>query len=186
MKLVLASNSPRRKQFLTDYGFEFDICSSDFLEKTKETSPEKIVTAFAFGKASEVFNRLNDNNLVVLGADTVVSLDGVVLGKPKDKQDAIKMLKSLSNKTHQVFTGYSIVSKDCVLTDFCVTDVVFNELSDELIEKYVNTGSPMDKAGAYGIQDGFDLVKKINGSYNNVVGLPIEIFNDNLKKLLNR
>lgn len=184
MKLVLASNSPRRKQFLTDYGFEFDVVSSTFDETTKETSPEKIVTAFAFGKASEVFNRLNDNNLVVLGADTVVSLDGMVLGKPLESQDAIKMLKSLSGKTHQVFTGYSIVSKDYVKTDFCVTDVVFNELSDELINEYVNTGSPMDKAGAYGIQDGFDLVKKINGSYNNVVGLPIEIIEKQLKILL--
>ena len=186
MKLILASNSPRRKQFLIEYGVPFEVVSSAFSEVTKETRPEKIVTSFAFGKAKEVYERLNDQNIVVLGADTVVSLDGNILGKPKNKDDAIKMLKALSNKTHQVFTGYSIISKDYSKTDYCVTDVTFNQLSDQLITEYVETGLPMDKAGAYGIQDGYNLVKNISGSYNNVVGLPIEIIIEQLKKLLNK
>ena len=186
MKLILASNSPRRKQFLIEYGLTFEVVSSAFGEFTKETSPEKVVTDFAFGKASEVYQRLNDKNIVVLGADTVVSLDGKILGKPKDKEDAIKMLNALSGKTHQVYTGYSIISKDYSKTEYCVTDVTFNDLSDKLIAQYVQTGLPMDKAGAYGIQDGYNLVKEIDGSYNNVVGLPIELFIDEIKKILNQ
>lgn len=184
MKLILASNSPRRKAFLTEYGFDYQVVSSAFEEKTSLKNPSEIVVDFAFGKAKEVFDRLSDNQVVVLGADTVVCLENKILGKPKTEQQAFEMLESLSNKTHQVYTGYAIVSKDKIIKDFCCTDVTFNSLTKKQIVDYIATGSPMDKAGAYGIQDGRDLVKEIKGSYNNVVGLPIEILQKQLKEIL--
>ena len=184
MKLILASNSPRRKAFLTEYGFDYQVVLSTFEENTSLTNPNEIVMAFALGKAKEVFDRLVDDDVVVLGADTIVCLDDKILGKPKSKEQAFEMLKNLSNKTHQVYTGYAIISKDKIINDFCCTFVVFNNLTDKQILDYIATGSPMDKAGAYGIQDGFNLVKEINGSYNNVVGLPIEIIQNHLKEIL--
>ena len=184
MKLILASNSPRRKSLLTEYGFSFTVIPSDFIESNLLLSPTVTAKNNALGKAKDVFNKLMDNEIIVLGADTIVVLDGKILGKPKDNFDAKNMLEKLSNKSHQVITGYSIYTKNKIITDYITTIVKFNELTDELIDKYVATGSPLDKAGAYGIQDGFNLVKKIDGSYNNVVGLPIEIIKDKLNELL--
>ena len=186
MKLVLASNSPRRKELLNEFGFAFEIISSNYQENALNLSPEEVVKEFAFGKAKDVFDRVNDGNTVVLGADTVVSLDGAILGKPRDKAHAKQMLKALSNKAHQVWTGYCIISPSGVVVDAVKTDVVFNDLLDTLICEYVESGKPLDKAGAYGIQDGFDLVKEYRGSYNNVVGLPVEIFEKILKNLLKK
>ena len=174
MKLVLASNSPRRKQLLNSFGFDFEVVGSNYQENASDLTPQEMVKTFALGKAKDVFDSLKGQDVVVLGADTVVSLDDKILGKPKDKQQAIEMLKELSGKIHQVWTGYAIISKDGIYTDAVKTDVVFNQLPISLIVDYVATGKPFDKAGAYGIQDGFDLVKEYNGSYNNVVGLPIE------------
>ena len=174
MKLVLASNSPRRKQLLNSFGFDFEVVGSNYQENASDLTPQEMVKTFALGKAKDVFDSLKGQDVLVLGADTVVSLDDKILGKPKDKQQAIEMLKELSGKIHQVWTGYAIISKDGIYTDAVKTDVVFNQLPISLIVDYVATGKPFDKAGAYGIQDGFDLVKEYNGSYNNVVGLPIE------------
>ena len=183
MELILASNSPRRKQLLSEYGFIFSVIPSDFDENEELLSPVETVKSYALGKAKDVFDKTN-GDAVVLGADTIVVLDGKILGKPKDNFDAKNMLEKLSNKSHQVITGYCIYTKNKIITDYITTIVKFNELTDELIDKYVATGSPLDKAGAYGIQDGFNLVKKIDGSYNNVVGLPIEIIKDKLNELL--
>lgn len=173
MKLILASASPRRKEILTKNGFVFEIVKSDAEE---QNLPSAIDTAKnnALKKAEDVFNRLNDSEVVVLGADTVVVIDGKILGKPKTEIEAEEMLKTLSNRTHQVITGYAVVYKDNVINDYDVSKVTFNELSTELIKEYIKTGSPMDKAGAYGIQDGFPLLKELNGSLDNVIGLPIE------------
>lgn len=185
MKLILASNSPRRKEILTDFGFEFEVKGSSFSESDEALSPEAVAKANALGKANDVFNRLlNKENALVLGADTVVFLDGKILGKPKDNLDAIKMLNSLSGKTHTVVTGYALVSIRETISGAVESKVTFNKLSEKIIGEYVATGSPLDKAGAYGIQDNFGIVKDFSGSLNNVIGLPIEEIAPLLKKAL--
>jgi len=173
MRLILASASPRRKEILQKNGFNFEIIKSNCEEKNS-FSAEETAKANALLKAKDVFDNLVDKNAVVLGADTVVVINGKILGKPKTELEAEEMLKSLSNKTHQVITGYAIVTKDQIINDYDLSEVTFNLLSDELIKQYIKTGSPMDKAGAYGIQDGFPLLKELKGSLNNVIGLPIE------------
>lgn len=174
MKLILASNSPRRKDILTEFGYKFLVVPSDFNESGSFASPEETVKAFAKSKAEEVYDRLIDKNVVVIGADTVVVFNGVTLGKPKDKKDAVRMLKALSDNTHEVVTGYAVISGEKVINGFTKTSVTFNKLDDKIIDEYVATGLPLDKAGSYGIQDGYNLVKEYNGSLNNVIGLPIE------------
>lgn len=169
--LILASNSPRRKELLEQNGYKFMVEPSLFEESAKGLSAYDTALSFARGKAEEVFSRFPE--AVVLGADTVVALGGVIFGKPKDEEDAKRMLRLLSGRAHVVLTGV------CVLADgFCEetvveTEVFFNELTEELIAAYVESGLPMGKAGAYGIQDGWPLVKSIQGSYTNVVGLPM-------------
>ena len=121
----------------------------------------------------------------MLGADTIVVLEGNILGKPKNAQDAINTLKLLSNNTHSVITGYSIISSTGVLKGYVESKVSFYNLTEELILEYVKTGKPLDKAGSYGIQDGYDLVKEFIGSKNNVIGLPIELIKDKLLEKLN-
>lgn len=184
MELILASNSPRRKELLKEFGFEFRIVPSAYCEEGEYDSPEQMVKAFALGKAKDVADKLDKTEYVVLGADTIVCLNGQVLGKPTDKNHARHMLKDLSGKTHQVYTGYAIIGKGQTIVDIDKTEVVFNNLSTEQINAYVDTGKPLDKAGAYGIQDGFNIVKEYHGSFNNVVGLPIEKFADMLKEFL--
>lgn len=184
MKLILASNSPRRKEILEKFGFTFTVIKSDYEEKENIFDPQLLVKTFAFNKAKSVFDSLEEKDeAVVLGADTVVVFDGKILGKPKDKKDAENMLKSLSGKTHSVFTGYAVIEKEKTFSGVCETKVTFNDLSDSFIRDYVATGSPMDKAGAYGIQDG-SLVKDYVGSYYNVIGLPIEDISPIIKELL--
>ena len=184
-RLILASGSPRRKDLLDKYGFTYSIIKSDYEENDILPLPEETAMARAEGKAKDVFNRLHDKeNCVVLGADTIVVLDGKIIGKPKDKQDAINTLTRLSNKEHTVITGYSIIMSDKIITKFVSSLVRFNNLSNETIIEYVDTGLPLDKAGSYGIQDGYNLVKSIHGSVNNVIGLPIEIFANELQSLL--
>lgn len=182
MKLILASNSPRRKQILTDAGFDFTVIPSKIEEPSNEfLSADKYAEFLAELKANDVFKT---NGNVVLGADTIVYFDDVILGKPKDKADAFNTLKMLSNKTHVVCTGYAIITKNKKIISNEKTLVTFNELSDELITSYVDSGLCMDKAGSYGIQDGFPLVKEIVGDYQNVVGLPINKIKGILKELL--
>jgi septum formation protein len=187
MNLILASNSPRRKQLLTEYGFNFTVKPSGYEEKSLNFNPEQTVKAFALGKALDVFNGLSSEDkqtAVVLGADTVVCLNDKILGKPKTEKEALDMLKALSGREHSVLTGYCLITAKETVCQVEKTAVIFNELSNELIEGYVATGKPMDKAGAYGIQDGYDLVKEFKGSYNNVVGLPVEVFKTQLTNLL--
>lgn len=173
MKIILASNSPRRKELLEQVGIEFEVMSSDVDEITDKTAPADVVMDLSRIKAEAIAR--NNKGVVVLAADTVVAYNGQILGKPKDEADAFKMLKLLSGKAHQVFTGVTIVDEAGESNSFFEsTDVVMYENSDELIKKYIATGEPMDKAGAYGIQGkGAVLVKEIKGDYNNVVGLPL-------------
>ena len=169
---IVASASPRRKEILSMGGFGFRIIPSDCDETIKEKlSPEETVKVLAERKALSVLEK--NENSVVLGCDTVVALGDEILGKPSDREDAFKMIKALSGKTHRVCTGVCIADKDKTNTFVSVAEVEFYELSDETAESYVATGECDDKAGAYGIQGlGGTLVKSIKGDYYAIVGLP--------------
>ena len=171
MKLILASNSPRRKQLLEEAGLTFSVVPSNFKEEENCGLPPALYCKqLAENKAKSVYSNWGS---IVIGADTIVVFNGEILGKPKNEQDALSMLTKLSNNKHLVITGYAIIKDDKVYSGYEETVVEFNDLSPALIKDYVESGLPLDKAGAYGIQDGFDLVKNIDGDYNNVVGLPV-------------
>ena len=186
MELILASNSPRRKELLLNAGFAFKVISSDYEEKSFCSDPYKTATTFAFNKANSVFNCLeNKENVAVLGSDTVVYFDGKILGKPQDELEAVNMLKSLSNKKHLVITGFAIITKDKTIVDYDESQVIFSNLDDEKIRAYIKSGLYKGKAGAYGIQDaGFNLVKEHSGSLTNIIGLPIEKVEKALNEIL--
>lgn len=182
-KLILASSSPRRKELLSYANIPFEIVVSEVEEHFDEKEePHKIVQALALQKAEAVAKSLG-NETIVLGADTIVTINNQILGKPKDENDARKMLRELSGKEHAVYTGVAIVSGAESITFFEETKVQFWELTDQEIEEYIKRGEPFDKAGAYGIQNlGSILVKRIDGDYFNVVGLPISRTVRELKK----
>lgn len=171
--LILASQSPRRKQLLTQVHVPFSIETSLVEEEmNNEESPGDLVISLAKQKAEEVFSRFP--NTIVLGADTIVVVDNQVLGKPKDESDAKSMLLRLSGRAHQVYTGVHIVCEEKYVSFFEASDVYFYSLSEKEIEAYVQSGEPADKAGAYGIQGlGATLVESIKGDYFSIVGLPI-------------
>ena len=175
--LILASGSPRRKQLLEMTGHLLEVRVSSVDETTDETRPEKMVEELSSRKALDIASQVE--NGIVLGADTVVSADGVILGKPSDAQDAKRMLKMISGRTHQVFTGVTlaeVVDGELKWTETFSekTDVSVLPMNDEEIEEYVLTGEPLDKAGAYGIQGFFGkYISGIEGDYFNVVGLPL-------------
>lgn len=171
--LILASSSPRRRELLENLQLPFEISSSNIDETfDKNMSPEQIVMELAHRKAKCVAMKRPD--AFVIGSDTIVFFDGQVLGKPNTEQEAAEMLKKLSGNSHYVYTGVSIISPTNHVNFFEKTEVVFWELTDEHIANYIQTGEPFDKAGSYGIQGyGSLLVKKINGDYFSVVGLPI-------------
>lgn len=173
MKIVLASGSPRRRELLSQAGVEYIVDPADIEEITSETLPAKVVEDLSRQKALAV--AASHKGEVVLAADTVVAFDDKILGKPADKEDAFKMLTELSGRTHQVYTGVTIVDENGNTKTFSeCTDVTMYENSPEAIKSYIQSGEPMDKAGAYGIQGlGAVLVEKISGDYNNVVGLPL-------------
>lgn len=170
MDLILASASPRRRELLLEIAPTFSVVPSAF-EERGELGAEDTALAFARGKAEEVLSRYPDS--LVLGADTVVSLDNKVFGKPRTREEAYAMLRALSGKTHSVYTGVCLVKAGARRESVVETKVTFFELSDEFINGYIDGGSSFDKAGGYGIQDG-GLVRQIDGSYTNVVGLPLE------------
>lgn len=181
MKLILASGSPRRREILTDLGYSFDVKTADFDEsQVSLEKPPEGVQALALGKATAAAEATSvDTPTVFLGSDTVVALNDAVMGKPTDEEDARAMLRSLSGRTHVVYTGVALVEKnerdEIVSNETFVeaTEVTFFDLTEEEIDWYVRTGEPMDKAGAYGIQGlGRVLVEGIRGDYETVVGLP--------------
>lgn len=176
MKWILASASPRRKTLFAELVKEFEIIPAKGEERVEgATSVEALVKELATQKAREVAALPNAAGKAVLGADTVVALDGKVLGKPKDEAEAAQMLSALSGRVHEVFTGVCMIAPNRTerVAAAC-TRVRFETLSNAQIAAYVATGSPMDKAGAYGIQDG-GLVRSLDGSFSNVVGLPVEL-----------
>lgn len=180
MQLLLASNSPRRRELLALEKIPFEAVSSHFEERGEGLSARDTALSFAEGKARDVFARYPE--AAVLGADTIVALDGEILGKPKSQDEAREMLRRLSGRTHSVLTGVCLLSKEFFFRDLSETKVTFFELTGELVEEYVASGLPMDKAGGYGIQDGYPLVKCYEGSYTNVVGFPMELVREFLRK----
>ena len=180
-KFILASGSPRRKEILLREGYSFEIVTSDKEDAFDKNCPaEKFSVRCALSKARDVYSRVPKTS-VVLGADTVVYFGGKIIGKPKDEKEAKRYLQMLSGKTHTVVTGYAVLSANKRVIGHDVSHVTFNVLPGSLINDYVATGKPLDKAGAYGLQDGFDLVSRYEGSYWNIVGLPIERIEKELK-----
>ena len=172
-RFILASASPRRKEILEKAGYSFEIIVSDADENiTEDLSPEKTVEVLAERKALSVWESNKDS--VVFGCDTVVAIDGRILGKPTDDEDAFNMLKMLSGRTHTVSTGVCICSEDKTEVFSNTTQVEFYPLSDETIRSYIASGEGKDKAGSYGIQGyGCVLVNEIKGDYFSVMGLPV-------------
>lgn len=178
-KIVLASASPRRRELLASAGVIFQVCAADGEEKITSDRPDEIVRELSMQKAMAVaLNFDMEDGTIVIGADTIVSYNSKILGKPSDEKTALETLKMLQGNTHQVYTGVSVlVKKDGKWEDISFsesTDVSFYPVSDEEIKAYIAGGEPMDKAGSYGIQGGFGIyVKEIRGEYTNVVGLPV-------------
>ena len=220
MKLVLASGSQRRRELLTMCGYDYEIIVSNADETIDENDPESFVRALSFRKAKDVFDRLfaaGRRDFAVIGSDTVVAFqkDGgtkpVIIGKPKDAEDAVRILSMLSGKTHRVFTGVSVIAdipdenaaaqcsirkkeeiqtecsiqeKEEIQTECSITEVTFETLSPDEITDYVNSGDPLDKAGSYGIQGPFGMfVREIRGNYFTVIGMPIPVLYKMLKKI---
>lgn len=220
MKLVLASGSQRRRELLTMCGYDYEIIVSNADETIDENDPESFVRALSFRKAKDVFDRLfaaGRRDFAVIGSDTVVAFqkDGetkpVIIGKPKDAKDAVRILSMLSGKTHRVFTGVSVIADipdenaaaqcsirkkeeiqtECsiqekaeIQTECSITEVTFETLSPGEITDYVNSGDPLDKAGSYGIQGPFGMfVREIRGNYFTVIGMPIPVLYKMLKKI---
>lgn len=173
MGLILASASPRRRELLASAGLEFAVVVPEIDETPLPgETPRDTVLRLAREKASAIAARHPQAR--VLAADTTVVLDGRMLEKPKDTDEARRMLRSLSGRTHEVLTAYALWQNDTLHSDVCTTRVTFRALTDTEIETYIATGEPMDKAGAYGIQSGAaHMVRSLEGSYTNVVGLPL-------------
>ena len=199
-RIVLASASPRRKELLEKIGMEFEICPAKGEEMITKEAPSDVVLELSRQKAEEVASAIlmyngshpdlvTPQDILVIGADTVVAYEGKILGKPVDEADAKGTLSMLSGHTHSVFTGVTLVFIDksgrTGEHDFYEkTDVEFYPMTEEEIDRYVLSGEPMDKAGSYGIQGAFAaFVKGIKGDYNNVVGLPVAKLYQELKKL---
>lgn len=182
-KLILASKSPRRQELLSEMGYLFDVIVRETDESFPDNfNPEEAVRFISANKA-KVFQDLVKER-VILTADTIVVLDDKILGKPKDEAEAFSMLQNLSNRSHEVMTACTLYYKEQMETFVEITQVQFAALSEEEIHYYIRSGKPMDKAGAYGIQDwiGQIGITRIQGSYTNVVGLPTAMLNRILKE----
>ena len=185
-KVILASNSPRRKELLSGLGIDYEVKTLPDIDESFPLGLSEVETAtyIACAKAN-VYRCFMQSDELIITADTIVWLDGEVMGKPVDGEDARRMLRALSGKTHQVITGVCLTTVDDQKAFATVTDVTFSSLSEEEIDYYVERYHPMDKAGSYGIQEwiGFVGVESISGSYFNVMGLPIQRLYTELKKL---
>lgn len=191
MKLILASKSPRRVEILAGIGAQFEVIPANTDESVSDDmSPEQAVCEISSRKAHYVLKQLlsdsKDEEVFIISADTVVVSDGKIIGKPKDDTHAYEILSSLSGRSHYVITGFTLCTKEKMYTDYNSTLVEFRELSDDEIRRYIKSGEPSDKAGAYGIQEkGAVFVKSIHGDYFNVVGLPICAVSQVAKKEFN-
>jgi len=182
--IILASKSPRRQYLLKELGLDFKLQTKDTEEGFSNTLKAQDIPLYLCEKKAKAFELdLNDGDLLIT-ADTIVWVEGQVLNKPEDHNDAVRMLKLLSGKKHQVYTGVCLTSKQKTKSFFAVTDVYFKNLSDDEIEYYIKNYNPYDKAGAYGAQEfiGYIAIEKIEGSFFNVMGLPIRELYDELLK----
>lgn len=182
--IILASSSPRRRDFFEKYNMDFKVLKSDIKENIDNKNPEVTVMSLAFQKAINILEKAKKNNIII-AADTIVYFDGNMLGKPNNKEDARKMLKILSGNSHYVYTGISIikVGSNKKIVDYSMSKVKFRKLDEQMIESYLNDDEYKDKAGSYAIQGkGEIFVENIHGSYPNVVGLPIVKLDMLLKK----
>ena len=171
MSIILASKSPRRQELLSLMGLEFQVITADIDEMIDKSFPiEQEISRLSRQKAEAI----DDNDNIIISADTVVVLGNTVMGKPRDAENARQMLNVLSGKTHRVITAVTVKNGDKIRTEVVITEIVFRELSKREIDSYVASGSPMDKAGAYGVQEkAAAFVKEIHGDYFSVVGLPV-------------
>lgn len=194
-RLILASASPRRRELLTRIGLSFEILPARGEENPHSAIPEEMVQELSAGKALEIYGSLEEQEkeeAVIIGADTLVAFENRVMGKPHDEKDAFDMLFLLQGKTHQVYTGVTLIytpkgETACKKLTFVEkTDVTMYPMTEQEILEYIATGEPMDKAGAYGIQGGCAAyVREICGDYNNVVGLPVSRLYQELKRIVN-
>ncbi len=189
-KIILASASPRRRELLAQAGYEFEIQVSYKEETYTSATPDEIVKELALLKAKDIAEQNDAKNMIVIGADTVVAHKGLILGKPKSKDDAFDMIKGFQGDKHQVYTGVAILDydedgKETIVNNAVKTDVYVNPMTDEEIWNYIESDNVMDKAGSYGIQSGFAVyIEKIEGDYFNVVGLPISYIYEQLKQMM--
>lgn len=183
-KIILASASPRRKALLEQLGLDFEVIPSDCEEEINSgLDPHDLAKKLSSEKAKSVADK--NKNTLVIGADTFIAYKGKIIGKPRDGEEAMKILKLLQGNTHSVITGLTVIDSDTgkTVSDSIETKVHFKKLADDEIEGYILTNEPLDKAGAYGIQAlGAAVVDKIDGDYFNVVGLPLSLLHDVLKK----
>ena len=182
--VILASASPRRRELLKQIVNDFKIITADIDEEISYVlSPLDAVKDIAKRKGEKI--HLEHPNDLVISADTIVVLEDKIIGKPVDEEDAKKILRDLSGKIHQVITAYCLFQGDEFVEHYVISTVEFNKLSDELIDKYVASGSPLDKAGAYGVQDNdkFPIVKEVKGSMTNVIGFPVEEIEEDFIKM---
>ena len=176
--IILASGSPRRREILSELGAELKIITADVDESSNESDPERLAEHLAHKKGQAVYEMLlnqksTDASLPIISADTVVYCDGEIMGKPKDENDAYRMLAKLSGKAHSVTTGICVISNGTPFSSAVTTKVFVDSLTDDEIKAYISTRDPFDKAGGYGIQGVFSKhISKIEGCYFNVVGLP--------------
>jgi len=179
MKIILASGSPRRKELFSLFGMDYTICAPHVDETiTEDESPEVFCKRISMKKTALIYGKNTDS--LVIGADTIVVLDGMILGKPDCAKKACDFLKILQDRCHEVFTAYTIMKNHMHITRMIRSKVYFRHMRDEEIQWYVSTGEPMDKAGAYAVQGiGALFIDRIDGSYTNVIGLPVaELYND--------
>ncbi len=174
MKIILASKSPRRKEILSNLGLDFEIVTAETDEASDVTDPETLTQILSLRKAKDVEKLCPQKDTLIIACDTVVSLDGCILGKPHSRAEAVEMLKMLSGRRHTVTSGVSLIFNGKSVSGNENTDVYFGNMPDDFIEKYVSTGDPMDKAGAYAVQGLTSVyIDKLDGCYFNVVGLPV-------------
>lgn len=185
MALILASSSPRRQELLQQINCQFTVMPSNVIENhSLELPPQELAVALARDKAMDIALQVSEND-VVIGADTIVTFAGQIFGKPVNEEDACRMLSTLSGKEHHVITGLTVIVRRTkqIWSDYAITKVKFFEISADEVKKYIATGEPFDKAGAYAIQGKASLfVEKIDGCYFNVVGLPLSTLSRLLKK----
>jgi septum formation protein len=181
-KLILASGSPRRKRLLENAGLVFTIVVSNFDEEAiTYKDPTEMVRKLSLEKAKIIAKMFPD--AIILGADTTVVINEEIIGKPKNIEDAYRILNLLNDRKHEVITGFTIISGEKIITEHIISQVIFRKLTQKEIDEYVKSGEPMDKAGGYGIQDGAGkFIEKVIGDYDNVVGLPVS----SVMKVLNQ